>query len=52
MQRPTTRVETTSAVLIKIAYIWDLFDGTSSSRLIATGDIVNAYVVLVKEKHI
>lgn len=51
MQRPTTRVESTSPVLIKIEYMWDLSDGTSSSRLIATGDKVNAYVILIKERH-
>lgn len=33
--------------------MWDLgwFGGMNSSRLIATGDIVNAYVGLIKEKH-
>lgn len=51
-ERPTTKVESTSPVLIKIEYMRDLSDGTSSSRLIATGDIVNAYVILlIKERH-
>lgn len=46
--RATTKVETTSAVLMRIAYTWDFkwVDGMSSSRLIATGDIVRAYVIL------
>lgn len=51
MQRATTRVESTSPVLIKIEYRRDLSDGTSSSRLIATGDKVNANVILIKERH-
>jgi hypothetical protein len=52
MARPTSKVDTTSAVLIKTQYIWDLlwFAGINSSKLIATGVIVNAYVVLIKEK--
>lgn len=51
MHRATTRVESTSPVLIKIEYRRDLSDGTSSSRLIATGDKVNANVILIKERH-
>ena len=45
MHRATTRVESTSPVLIKIEYRRDLSDGTSSYRLIATGDKVNANLV-------
>lgn len=52
MARPTIKVDTTSAVLMKTQYIKDLlwFAGINSSKLIATGDMVNAYVVLIKEK--
>lgn len=47
MERPTIKVEITSAVLITMEYMRDftLDDGISSSRLIATGDMVNAYLV-------
>lgn len=54
MVRPTSSVEITSAVLMRIEYTWEDFgfldDGISSSRLIATGDMVNAYVFVIKEK--
>lgn len=47
-------MEITSAVLMRIEYTWEDFgfldDGISSSRLIATGDMVNAYVFVIKEK--
>lgn len=46
MVRATSSVDITSAVLMRIEYTCDLtwLDGINSSRLIATGDIVNAYV--------
>lgn len=51
MLRPTINVDITNAVLMRIEYIYDLewLDGINSSRLIATGDMVNAYVFIVKE---
>lgn len=54
MVRPTINVDITNAVLIRIEYIRDLasFDGNNSSRLIATGDKVNAYVFIIKEEAI
>lgn len=52
MLRPTINVDMTNAVLMRIEYIYDLawLDGINSSRLIATGDMVNAYVFIVKEE--
>lgn len=52
--RPTSRVEKTKTVLIPMAYQCDLLclDGINSSRLIATGDMVKAYVLsFVKGSH-
>lgn len=54
MLRPTINVDTTNAVRMRIEYIYDLewLDGISSSRLIATGDMVSAYVFEVKEENV
>lgn len=51
MLRPTTVVEITNNVLMRSEYKWELgfVDGINSSRLIATGAMVNAYVLVVKE---
>ena len=45
--RATNNVDITSAVLMRILYMCDLvwFDGINSSKLIATGAMVNAYFV-------
>lgn len=45
--RPTSSVEKTNAVLMPMAYQCDLIclDGINSSRLIATGEMVKAYLV-------
>lgn len=53
-ERPTSSVETTRTVLMPMEYKLNLewFDGISSSRHIATGDRLKAYVVLVKKKHL
>lgn len=47
-ERATTKVEITNAVLMRIEYTCDFecFDGINSSKLLATGDITNAYVIL------
>jgi hypothetical protein len=47
IERPTTRVEKTNAVLMPMAYQCELLclDGINSSRLSATGDMVKAYFV-------
>lgn len=47
IERPTSKVEKTNAVLMAMAYQCDLLclDGISSSRLSATGDKVKAYVL-------
>lgn len=54
IERPTTRVEKTNAVLMAMAYQCDLLclDGINSSRLSATGDMVKAYVLsFIKGTH-
>lgn len=54
MLRPTNNVDTTNAVRMRMEYMYDFawLDGISSSRHIATGDMVNAYVFIVKEQMI
>lgn len=55
MVRPTSKVETTNDVLMTTEYICcDLwcFEGINSSRLIATGEMVSAYVLLIKDNKI
>lgn len=50
MESATTKIESTKAVLMRMEYKRDFtrVDGINSSRLIATGDMVKAYVGLVK----
>lgn len=52
MLRPTSNVDTTNNVLMRSEYKWDLVfvDGINSSRLIATGAMVNAYVFVIKDE--
>lgn len=50
-ERPTTSVESTRAVLMTLEYMlkWGWVGGINSSIHIATGDRLNAYVVLIKK---
>lgn len=52
MLRPTSKVDITNNVLIMSEYMcdWAFVDGINSSRLIATGAMVRAYVFVVKDK--